>query len=232
MCLDMRKTLLLLFTFISLNVFSQDLTVTPDPVVLTLGQEVVDKKVDMTITNNLGRDAEFYWSIDREGVPVEWEFYLCDVNLCYTTAIQSCPCSKPNLLGPNESGTLMMHIISNGVVGTGAINLAILSECDGTTSVLDVPITFEVEITSSTEFAEINDDISLYPNPALDVINLIEDEDVKQIEFYNIVGKKLKSYDHIKGQSHDVSEFSKGIYLVRLLNKSNNILKVLRMTKK
>lgn len=229
----MRKILLLLFAFISFNVFSQDFTVTPEPVILELNSDVVDKKVDMTITNNLGRDAEFYWIIDSEGVPPEWQFYLCDVNLCYTTAIQSCPCSKPNELGPNETGTLMMHIVANGVAGTGAINLSIVSECDdASSSVVEVPITFEVSETTSTEFADIDDNINLYPNPALDMINLMEDENVKQIEFYNIVGKKIKTLDHIKGQSHDISELSKGIYLVRLLNNSNNILKVLRMTKR
>jgi len=226
----MRKILLLALTFISFNVFSQDITVTPSPVVLTLGTDVVDKKVDMAISNVSGQDIEFYWTIDREGAPEEWQFFLCDVNLCYTPSVTSCPCSKPNEMPANSNAVLMMHILANGVAGTGAINLAIHYNCDGTDSVIDIPITFEVG-TTSTEFADINDDITLYPNPALDMINLIEDNDVKQIEFYSIVGKKIKSLDHVKGQSHDVSELAKGIYLVRLLNKSNNILKVLRMTK-
>jgi len=228
---DMRKILLLFFILINFSVFGQDFSVNPDPVTLSLGSDIVDKKVDMVITNNLASDTEFYWSIDSEGVPEEWEFYLCDLNLCYTPATQSCPCTRANLIKANESSTLMMHIIANGVEGIGAITLSILSECEGSNSIVDIPIAFEVG-TTSTEFAEINNGINLYPNPVQDLINLKNDEEVSQIEIYNIVGKKIKSFDHLKGQSHDVSDFNKGIYLIRLLNKSNNILKVLRMTKK
>lgn len=231
MCFDMRKILLLAFCFISLNSFTQDLIVTPDPVNLSVPQGTVDMKVDMTIFNNSGRDVEFYWSIDRGNVPDEWQFYLCDTNLCYTPNVQSCPCSKPNLLAPGESGVLMMHILPNGVDAVGVITLSILTECDGTVSEVDLPITYEVG-TTSTNTVELNKDINLYPNPAFDNINLQEDENVDYIEIYNIVGKKIKSLTHSTGQSHDVSELNKGIYLVRLLDKSNNILKVIRMTMK
>lgn len=228
---DMRKILLLAFCFISLNSFAQDLTITPDPVALSVPDGTVDMKVDMNISNNLGRDVEFYWSIDRGNVPDEWQFYLCDINLCYTPSVQSCPCSKPNLLGPNESGTLMLHILPNGVNAVGVVTLSILTECDGTTSEIDIPVTYEVG-TTSTNFAELNKNINLYPNPAFDNIQLQEDDNVEYLEIYNIVGKQVKTLTHSQGQSHDVSDLNKGIYLVRLLDKSNNILKVIRMTMK
>ena len=232
MCFDMRKFLLLLLSFISLSVFSQDLVINPDPVSLSTTTDIADKKVDFEITNNSGSEMEFYWTIDRGNVPEEWQFSFCDLNLCYLAGVVKCPCSKPNLLLPNETKTLMMHILPNGTAGTGAISLSIITVCDDETSnVIDLPITFEVG-TTSTEFASINNNINLYPNPAIDMINLQEDEDVSQIELYNIVGKKIRTFQHSKGQSHDVSDFNKGIYLVRLLDRSNNILKVIRMTKK
>ncbi|MBT8232598.1 MAG: T9SS type A sorting domain-containing protein [Saprospiraceae bacterium] len=232
----MRKHLLLLFSLFGFCLNAQVLSVTPDPIILEVPGDVVDKKIDMIVKNTSGSDVDFWWSIDRGSCPDEWKFYLCDVNLCYTPSVTSCPCNKENTLAPNEEGTLMMHIIPNGVTGMGVITLKLTDACDGksssgSTSIVELPITFNVG-TTSTKFSEINNDISIFPNPTYDQIKLKEDENVSELVIYNIVGKKLMRLKHSKGQSHDVSELDKGIYLVRLINKKNNVLKVLRLTKK
>ena len=230
----MKKTLLFLSLFIGyFNASGQDIIVNPDPVSMTVNHTSFDEKVDFTLTNNTGENMEIYWSFEPvAGSPEEWLFFLCDFNLCYTPAVTSCPCSKPNFLSAGETGTFMMHINPNQVQGTGTVMLKILTVCDGTESISDIPITFTADDASSTEFEDLNNNITIYPNPTALTMSIKEDRDVKDIYIYNLVGKKVKAFQHNPGEAHDVSDLERGIYLVKMLNKEQNILKVSRLTKR
>ena len=75
---------------------------------------------------------------------------------------------------------------------------------------------YEPSVLSSSNF-EVNE-ISLYPNPTNSVFNLeISNEVVKQVEIYDLSGKKL-----LKSNQHqiDVSSFATGIYMVQILTES------------
>ena len=78
---------------------------------------------------------------------------------------------------------------------------------------------YEPSVLSSSNF-EVNE-ISLYPNPTNSVFNLeIPNEVVKQVEIYDLSGKKL-----LKSNQHkiDVSSFATGIYMVQILTESGKI---------
>jgi len=231
----MKKTLLLLLLFFGaqFSITAQDISVNPDPVMLEIDKTVVDQKVDFMVVNNANRDIDVYWEFEPIDAPDDWTFYLCDLNVCYTPAIISCPCNKPNFLAANSSNVFMMHIQPNEVTGTGSVMLKILEACDdGSTSLLEIPITYVVSETSSTSFQDLNNDISIYPNPSSQMISIKEDKEVTDIIIYNLIGKKIKSVSHSEGQSHDITDLERGIYLVRMLNEEQNILKVSRLTKR
>lgn len=60
--------------------------------------------------------------------------------------------------------------------------------------------------------------LSIYPNPAVDVINI--DLDVAKVEIYNMIGSKVvESTDNLV----DVSELTKGIYLIQVTQSSGAI---------
>ena len=229
----MKRTLLLLFSLcFSFSLVAQDITVDPMPVVKELGADDGDVKVDFNVNNNTNRELTVFWEFDRGTCPDEWTLFLCDVNLCYTEAITSCPCSQPNSLAANSSNVFMMHVIPNGVMGVGTFTLKILDECNGTVSMLDIPITFDVDDTSSAAFQDIDNNINIYPNPSSHMLNIKEDKEVSDIIIYNLIGKKIRNVKHSPGMSHDISDLERGIYLIRMLNKEQNILKVSRLTKK
>ena len=74
-------------------------------------------------------------------------------------------------------------------------------------------------------------DISIYPNPTVDVFNINSGEPVGKVEIFNIIGKKIKVLKNIHSNSFDVSDLRNGIYLVRIFNKHNKVLKVIRLGK-
>lgn len=75
--------------------------------------------------------------------------------------------------------------------------------------------------------------ISVYPNPATNYISIDQDEDVKQIVIFNLVGRKMMSINDVeKDQQYDVSNLPRGMYLVRIVDNSNKIITTQRISKR
>ena len=75
--------------------------------------------------------------------------------------------------------------------------------------------------------------ITIYPNPATDYIK-IQDKDnvVTSVVLYNLAGKKIKSFVPESGNSLDVSDLPKGMYLMQFIDKKNNLVSTQRLSKK
>lgn len=75
--------------------------------------------------------------------------------------------------------------------------------------------------------------ITVYPNPATNYISIDNDENVKRITIFNLVGKELKTFENIQKDEHyDVSELPNGMYLVQIIGQSNKIITTQRVSKK
>jgi len=73
--------------------------------------------------------------------------------------------------------------------------------------------------------------ISIFPNPTSDFFTFKNDREVKTVAVYNIIGKEIKRYSHTVGQSYSVDDLQKGIYIVRLFDRSNKVFKVFRLNR-
>ena len=73
---------------------------------------------------------------------------------------------------------------------------------------------------SSSDFTENNIEVSLYPNPANDILNIEMTSDVKSIEIYNIQGQKVLSLNQ---KQINVSNLASGIYMIRIQDVDNAI---------
>lgn len=75
--------------------------------------------------------------------------------------------------------------------------------------------------------------ISIYPNPATNYISINKDENVKQITIFNLVGRKLKTFEDVeKDEQYDVSDLPNGMYLIQVIDKSNKIITTQRISKR
>lgn len=74
---------------------------------------------------------------------------------------------------------------------------------------------------SSSDFNQNNLEVSLFPNPVLDILNIKTETEIKSLEIYTIQGQRVK----ISNQKQlNVSDLAKGIYLVKIQNNENSIL--------
>lgn len=190
-----------------------------------------------TITNIGTQTARFWWEIDRPvDMPRDWQFSICDANLCYPLGTESPTCddSGVNILSAGESITYYKVGIEAGdSTGEHEVVFRLIDDCAATDPVNlgEVTITFNAIPPSSVDDLELNDDIVLFPNPTVDRFQINKDQNVSSLAVFNIVGKNIMNLAHRVGQSHDVSDLENGFYLVRMLDRNNNTLKVIRLTK-
>ena len=75
--------------------------------------------------------------------------------------------------------------------------------------------------------------ISIYPNPATNYISINKDENIKSITVFNLVGRKLKTFQNIQKDEHyDVSNLPNGMYLIRVTGNDNKVITTQRISKR
>lgn len=76
-------------------------------------------------------------------------------------------------------------------------------------------------------------DLSVYPNPTTEYISVNDNNDaVGFIAIFNLVGKKVKEFDFVKGESLFVADLPKGMYLVQIQNRGRQVLKTQKVDKR
>ncbi|WP_298417368.1 alpha-amylase family glycosyl hydrolase [uncultured Kordia sp.] len=78
---------------------------------------------------------------------------------------------------------------------------------------------------STEEFQNIENTISLYPNPASDSFKL--NKNVEEVLIYDITGKQIKTFEggFTAGKTFDVSELSRALYLVKIISNEGTATK-------
>ena len=73
---------------------------------------------------------------------------------------------------------------------------------------------------------------AVYPNPAIDYIGLTNDTDVTYIRVFNMVGRPMREFKAVNGQRYDIADLPQGLYLIQLINESNQVITTQRITKR
>ncbi|MBP7508562.1 MAG: T9SS type A sorting domain-containing protein [Prolixibacteraceae bacterium] len=74
-------------------------------------------------------------------------------------------------------------------------------------------------ITTGKDEISLNGGVNVYPNPVSDFVTIENIKDGSSIDLYNYEGKKVKSLNLYEGSKFSMSEFSTGIYFLRISNK-------------
>ena len=73
---------------------------------------------------------------------------------------------------------------------------------------------------SSSNFSQNNLEVSLYPNPVRDILNIETALEIESVEIYNIQGQKVLTSNQ---KQINVSDLATGMYMVRIQDAENNI---------
>jgi len=88
---------------------------------------------------------------------------------------------------------------------------------------VDKAFNYSEELTiSSSATASVNDvfssKISIYPNPAKEFVQISTNKTITGIEIYNLIGKKVISSSKLTKNKIDVSNLSKGVYVLKVMS--------------
>lgn len=75
------------------------------------------------------------------------------------------------------------------------------------------------------------EEVILYPNPAIDHFSVLLDAPVNSITINNILGKEVYRFQSNDENKYPVSNLKRGIYIVRLFDDKNQLIKALRLCK-
>ncbi len=238
----MKKILLFLVLFCSMSILNaQDLSVNPNPASfegegLDLSDTFLEVINHATMKNETSAEGSFAWKRTIVSAPTEWEFPVCDKNICYFPNVGTSP--NPVVLAGNEEGLLDVHLFPRGVAGCGTVMLE-LTPFDNLDNVLysamyefKVNVAGECAVTTSTSDVTISK-IRVYPNPTSDLFKISELENIPEageVAVYNIVGKKVKSFSPTASE-YSVGDLPDGLYMVSVISEDAGILKTVRMSK-
>lgn len=225
------KSNILLFFFLVICGWSQAQDITLDPGVFKIDMtSEEDKKFGFVLANDTDTTFNWFWSVELPSdFPSEWEVQVCDQELCYNFGVLKNSNNKVNVLPAGQRTSAenqYVRIRANGVPGESYVIFNVYSQpdCEGL-------IVKSLEPSVSTEELDFSD-TRIYPNPAQDYFQITKDERVAAIELYNIVGKKVNTLSHQKGQSHNISSLQSGLYIVRMLDEKGQMLKSQRLQKR
>lgn len=229
----MKKT----FTFIILICFSllnAQVVIEPSSLELTTNENS-KYAFNIAISNKGNTDLDVYWTITKgSDWPSSWKSVMCDSEFCYDENFDKIDIRRPNKLKAKSDALFKLDLDFNGKKGSSSMYLRLYSDKEFknilSTTKVNAPII--ADATVATIDVKGSDDLNLYPNPADNFFFIKNDQGISKVTFFNILGREIKSENHIRNQSHDTSELNKGIYFLRLQDANNKVVKTIRLTKK
>ena len=226
-----RHVLFLFSILLSSFIITAQAQVSVDPgsFVLTGNPSQTDISYHVHVTNTSNETLNIYWSKEMINQPSQWLSWICDENRCYFYHVHSCPADIPVVLSPGESSDLQVHLNPSKTAGTGNYELNVL---DNNGNLIE-SVEGTIVIDASTAVKEANDlKLTIFPNPTLDFFEVSETPGLRYIEVFNIIGNKVRSFDSAPQKQYYVGDLTDGIYLVRLVNASNKVIKTVRLSKR
>lgn len=250
MIIEMKQILFfILFLLSNLNILkAQDLVVSPDYLVLdtiiNLSDEFIVVKLSSTISNNSNQDEELAWKIKQTSGSSEWQPQV-SVNGAsggsfgwgilsnYDLAL---PNPVPLVIESGDNSYFDLSVRPNQMEGCGTFELTLRSFSDTSNILLTEIYTFKFNVDADcnplVSIEKINTAaINIYPNPTVDYFSITDNSDVRFIQIFNIIGKKMGIAPFQSGESINVSNFPNGLYLVRMLDDDGVVLKTTNLTK-
>ena len=246
----MKKILLSIFALLALispsivKAASWTMSVAGDTVYATVDSNAVI--YDRLVLTGSGTVTINWNVVTGTNFPSDWltqaAFGICDNSQCYNntggtyvwnpgTSTGTTFTSQPYSAG--DGGDFHMALNLKGCTpGTHVVRVQLADN-----SLNSKTVTFIITkpmVNSVQQVTAADQNISLYPNPANNEVNVVYDEnaDVKNIAIYNIIGKMMTVYK-VAGNSANMSleGMPSGIYFLKLYNSKGNVVVTRKFTK-
>ncbi|MBK6861606.1 MAG: T9SS type A sorting domain-containing protein [Saprospiraceae bacterium] len=206
---------------------NQRFIVTPNPNSISFIPDMTSHKAHGTVKNNTNGTIKVSWIREIIQLPVDWNTYICDANLCYSPLVGKCPDNYPNVIKANDSTLLDVYVTDDGTDGAAHIVMWVYEKED-TSKKLKVDYLFN-KIVSNNEVKNI--EIKVYPNPTYNEFFVDYNQGLTRIDLYSILGKKVTSFEAMQRKSYNTSHLMDGLYFIKLIGPNEQVLQTIRLQK-
>lgn len=223
-----RNLLFIFLLFIGLSVTAQ---FSHNPTSMAINTPISDEEIvyEVFFTNESDSTYTIFWKLEKEAsFEAGWELSVCDLNLCYQPSVNQCPPSKPNVF-PKNSLPFQFHFKNNNIAGYSVVGVKFYADKNFTQEVMSTTLTLNVG-TSSTKNQSLSS-TKIFPNPAISSFQLTNANNVKKVIVYNMFGKEVKTFFHYNNAQHEISDLKTGMYVVKLIDEKNKVIKTLKLNK-
>ncbi|MBX2816469.1 MAG: T9SS type A sorting domain-containing protein [Saprospiraceae bacterium] len=203
------------------------LSLSPEKVEVDVDEAMFETVAHSWLINTSEDTKTFRWIRSTESASDGWASAICDFNACYSTSVDSSITDVE--LGPGDSTNLDVHIRPMGIEGKAHIRLLIF-EVGNPENRIEGNYLFNQTLSNADQAPQVN--LKVYPNPAVDYFQLSDYQDISKVVLYTMAGREIKSFKVYPNEKFDVSHLHRGMYLVRLINRRNEVLKALRLNKR
>lgn len=244
----MKKTLFSILTFASsvlfINAASAQAfeTAVADTLRLTISDHI---DAYNEITNKSSAPLKVDWKVVSHNFPTSWgdpaRLGMCDNSLCRQNTGNQLLNGQQTFTSldyaPNVKGDWHIQMIGYGdpSVDAGTYYVTVNYKENGGLYNKDVTFVFTKFPTNVGNVSKAGDRIVIYPNPASDEINVsLENENVKKIAIYNLLGNKVSDYrvsgNNVSTVKLNIANIPTGVYFMRFSNASGNIIATRKFT--
>lgn len=220
------KALIFTFSFLwAINSNSQ-ITINPETLEKTIDSNVPEYIFDIYVTNSSKTDVNFWWKIFREeNTPSEWELFVCDFQLCYSSNVVACPPSKPNKMLADTTLKITFHLKSNEYLGSAKVWLELYSDKTYQTLLDRTDSLGVITVSSPSNVIDDRIEFSIFPNPVVDRLFIGQAKlENTEMRIYSTEGKLKMQVDHITSDGIDLNGLENGIYIAKLKDKHSKKL--------
>lgn len=235
----MKKTLLAILFIASLfgsqRAVSQTFSLQAGDTVFSNVQPGLNK-IYNKITNISASPIVITWKVIDNNLPASWTttqaaFGVCDNVLCYNNSILSGSSQTTASITPGDESDFHLQInLDAAPTGSAFLKVNLRPDVGASKNAVFV---ITKSATNVTSVFRSEDDITLYPNPARDAINVVFDANagVRSISIHNIIGKQVGVYKVSGGSAKiDIDELPAGGYFIRLADAQGRILGTRKFT--
>lgn len=224
---------LFLLLLLNYNSITAQITVEPSSLEVVFN-ESKNHAYNLVITNKSTKETTIWWEVVKGmNFPSAWKTIMCDIELCYDVNADKCDPRRGNKLAAGKSMTFKLDLLTENVKGNSTLQVKLYDDREFRNIVAQTKAGATVTADIALSSSNLNvDDLIIYPNPSDNFFFIKSDQNVGKVVFSNLMSKVIKTEYHTKGQSHDISDFPKGIYFLNLLDNRGKVIKTLKLTKR
>jgi hypothetical protein len=216
----MHRIILLLF--LAANLQAQ-FSIEPSPTEGSANASVAFFNADSQIYNNTDSTLNFAWKRIINELPNGWTSGICTNLGCLPPEIGE----GTFFLESGYSVAFSCSFFPNNFAGNAKVEVNIWIEEDFSQMIQQTYFGY-ADPTNIIE-TDLKNLISIFPNPIQKTFSITQNDDIHKVEIYNYLGQKVQTY--ALQATYDFHYFPANLYFVKVFNKQNEIITVLRLIK-